>query len=87
MESLLVRPEHICLLASNAPESPADANGAQVKVEDFIYVGSGDRCKFHLADGCEGVARIPRIDGLGVRIGDSARIEWDVKHGVILDAE
>lgn len=85
--SLLVRPEHIRLRASDAPDSSVDTNRAHVTVEDFIYLGTGYRCQFRLDDGCEGVARIPSMDRLDVRIGDAVCIEWDVRHGVILNAE
>jgi putative spermidine/putrescine transport system ATP-binding protein len=84
--SLLVRPEHIRLLATDSPNSSPDTNRARVTVEDFIYIGTGYKCKFRLADGCEGIARIPSVAGLDVAIGQTACIEWDVKHGVLLDA-
>jgi putative spermidine/putrescine transport system ATP-binding protein len=84
--SLLVRPEHIRLLATDTPPASADTNRASVVVEDFIYVGAGYKCKFRLSDGSEGVARIPSAAGLTVMVGQAACIEWDVRHGVLLDA-
>ena len=57
-----------------------------VTVEDFIYMGTGYKCKFRLADGCEGVARIPNVAGLDIAVGQKAWVEWDVERGVLLDA-
>lgn len=85
--SLLVRPEHIRLLDVDAQPVGSDANRATVTVEDFIYLGTGYRCKFKLTDGSEGVARIPSIEGLGVSIGEKACIEWDIKHSVLLNVD
>jgi putative spermidine/putrescine transport system ATP-binding protein len=83
--ALLVRPEHIRLLDRDAADS-SGANRARVTVEDFIYMGAGYRCKFRLADGSEGVARIPSAAGVHVAVGQEACIEWDVERGVLLDA-
>jgi putative spermidine/putrescine transport system ATP-binding protein len=84
--SLLVRPEHIRLRARGAEAVSADTNRAHVTVEDFIYVGTAYKCKFRLADGSEGVARIPTVQELGIEKGQAACIEWDVKDGVLLEA-
>ncbi len=84
--ALLIRPEHIRLVKRDETPAPSGINRAAVTVEDFIYLGTGYKCKFILADGCEGVARIPAIDGLGIRIGDAASIEWNVGRGVLLNA-
>jgi putative spermidine/putrescine transport system ATP-binding protein len=84
--SLLVRPEHIRLIDADADTPRGDANRASVTVEDFIYMGTDYKCKFRLADGCEGVARIPGLAGLDVAIGQNALIEWDTERGVVLEA-
>jgi putative spermidine/putrescine transport system ATP-binding protein len=78
--ALVVRPEHLRVVAADAP---ADGrNGVEASVTEVLYLGPTRKIELALPDGVAAVVRENAGASGDWRPGDRVRVEWPVERGV-----
>jgi putative spermidine/putrescine transport system ATP-binding protein len=80
--ALVVRPEHLRVIALDAPRT--DANRVEATVTEVLYLGSTRKIELKLPDGLAAVVREPAATAGDWRPGDRIRLEWSVERAVVV---
>jgi putative spermidine/putrescine transport system ATP-binding protein len=80
--ALVVRPEHLRVLALDAPQT--SANRIEATVTEILYLGSTRKIELTLPDGLAAVVREPAATAGDWRPGDQVRLEWSMDHAVVV---
>jgi putative spermidine/putrescine transport system ATP-binding protein len=80
--TLVVRPEHLRVIALDAPRT--DANSVDATVTEVLYLGSTRKIELKLPDGLHAVVREPAATAGDWRPGDRIRLEWSVERAVVV---
>jgi ABC-type Fe3+/spermidine/putrescine transport system ATPase subunit len=80
--ALVVRPEHLRVVAADAP--PDGRNAVQAAVTEVLYLGPTRKIELALPDGVQAVVRENAGAAGDWRPGDRVRLEWDVERGVVV---
>ena len=80
--ALVVRPEHLRVVAEDAPRD--GANGIEAAVTEVLYLGSTRKIELALPDGQDAVVREQAGASGDWRPGDRVRLEWAVERGVVV---
>jgi putative spermidine/putrescine transport system ATP-binding protein len=80
--ALVVRPEHLRVIALDAPRS--DANRVEATVTEVLYLGSTRKIELKLPDGLAAVVREPAATAGDWRPGDRIRLEWSMDRAVVV---
>ena len=80
--ALVVRPEHLRVMALDAPRT--DANTVEATVTEVLYLGSTRKIELKLPDGQAAVVREPAATAGDWRPGDQIRLEWSVERAVVV---
>jgi putative spermidine/putrescine transport system ATP-binding protein len=80
--ALVVRPEHLRVLAVDA--SQTSANRVDATVTEVLYLGSTRKIELKLPDGQAAVVREPAATAGDWRPGDHVRLEWSVDRAVVV---
>ncbi len=80
--ALVVRPEHLRVIALDAPRT--DANHVEATVTEVLYLGSTRKIELKLPDGLAAVVREPAATTGDWRPGDKIRLEWSVDRAVVV---
>jgi len=80
--ALVVRPEHLRVVAIDAPKD--GANGVDAAVTEVLYLGPTRKIELALPDGVAAVVRQPAGTEGDWRPGDRVRLEWSVDRAVVV---
>ena len=80
--ALVVRPEHLRVVALDAPQG--GANGVDAAVTEVLYLGPTRKIELRLADGLAAAVREPAGTAGDWRPGDRVRLEWAVDRAVVV---
>ncbi len=80
--ALVVRPEHLRVVAVDAPRN--GANGVDAAVTEVLYLGPTRKIELALPDGLAAVVREPAGTAGDWRPGDQVRLEWSVERAVVV---
>jgi putative spermidine/putrescine transport system ATP-binding protein len=80
--ALVVRPEHLRVVAKDAPRD--GANGVEAAVTEVLYLGPTRKIELALPDGVAAVVRQPAGTEGDWRPGDRVRLEWSVDRAVVV---
>ena len=80
--ALVVRPEHLRVVAVDAPRN--GANGVDAAVTEVLYLGPTRKIELALPDGLAAVVREPAGTAGDWRPGDQVRLEWPVERAVVV---
>jgi putative spermidine/putrescine transport system ATP-binding protein len=80
--ALVVRPEHLRVVAIDAPRD--GANSVEAAVTEVLYLGSTRKIELALSDGVAAVVREPAGTVGDWRPGDQVRLEWAVGRAVVV---
>ena len=80
--ALVVRPEHLRVVAVDGPRD--GANGVDAAVTEVLYLGPTRKIALALADGVAAVVREPAGTAGDWRPGDRVRLEWAVERAVVV---
>jgi len=80
--ALVVRPEHLRVVAIDAPKD--GANGVDAAVTEVLYLGPTRKIELALPDGVAAVVRQPAGTEGDWRPGDSVRLEWSMERAVVV---
>ncbi len=82
MAALVVRPEHLRVVALDAARN--GANGMEAAVTEVLYLGPTRKIELALPDGLAAVVREPAGSAGDWRPGDQVRLEWPVERAVVV---
>ena len=80
--ALVVRPEHLRVVALDAPRN--GANSVEAAVTEVLYLGSTRKIELKLPDGGAAVVREPAATAGDWRPGDQVRLDWSVDRAVVV---
>jgi putative spermidine/putrescine transport system ATP-binding protein len=80
--ALVVRPEHLRVVAVDAPRD--GANSVEAAVTEVLYLGPTRKIELALPDGVAAVVREPAGTAGDWRPGDQVRLEWSVDRAVVV---
>ena len=80
--ALVVRPEHLRVVATDAPRD--GANAVDAAVTEILYLGPTRKIELALPDGVAAVVREPAGTAGDWRPGDQVRLEWSVDRAVVV---
>jgi putative spermidine/putrescine transport system ATP-binding protein len=80
--TLVIRPEHLRVVAADGPRS--DLNGVEAAVTEMLYLGPTRKLELALPDGLAAVVREPAGTAGDWRPGDRVRLEWSVDRAVVV---
>ena len=80
--ALVVRPEHLRVVAADAPRD--GANAVEAAVTEVLYLGPTRKIELALADGVSAVVREPAGAAGDWRPGDQVRLEWSMDRAVVV---
>jgi putative spermidine/putrescine transport system ATP-binding protein len=80
--ALVVRPEHLRVVAIDAPKD--GANSVDAAVTEVLYLGPTRKIELALPDGVAAVVRQSAGTDGDWRPGDRVRLEWSVDRGVVV---
>ncbi len=80
--ALVVRPEHLRVVAVDAPRD--GANTVEAAVTEVLYLGPTRKIELALPDGVAAVVREPAGTAGDWRPGDQVRLEWSVGRAVVV---
>ena len=80
--ALVVRPEHLRVVARDAPRD--GANSVEAAVTEVLYLGSTRKIELKLPDGQAAVVREPAATAGDWRPGDRVRLDWSVDRAVVV---
>ena len=80
--ALVVRPEHLRVVAADAPRD--GANRIDASVTEVLYLGPTRKIELALPDGVAAVVREPAGTAGDWRPGDNVRLEWSVERAVVV---
>ncbi|MBA2299807.1 MAG: ABC transporter ATP-binding protein [Chloroflexi bacterium] len=80
--ALVVRPEHLRVVARDSPQD--GANGVEAAVTEVLYLGPTRKIELALPDGLAAVVRQPAGTPGDWRPRDEVRLEWSVERAVLV---
>jgi putative spermidine/putrescine transport system ATP-binding protein len=80
--ALVVRPEHLRVVAADAPRN--GANAVEAAVTEVLYLGPTRKIELRLPDGVAAVVRESAGAAGDWRPGDQVRLEWSVDRAVVV---
>ncbi len=80
--ALVVRPEHLRVVALDGPRD--GANSVEASVTEVLYLGPTRKIELALPDGVPAVVREPAGAAGDWRPGDQVRLEWAVSRAVVV---